>query len=449
VWVLNVGGYVGDSTKSEITYAERLGRPVRYLLDEFPDYTEPVDPLTAALTRVAELEAELTNFHGAIDELSIGVAAHAVEMFYTEKVGGPTTTCNPDQVRGVFKAIEKHAKTMGDFGRRAVEDHYKLPNLQARMKELEAERERLRSDGLEFVHDKNAAMGEADQLRERVAELEAQFAKLAFAAGHDTVPSHELAVSWIEQLKRSHDEMCEIVQEMDLINTEYPIASRAEYIKKLRERVAELEGEVEREPCPVCGEGTMRWGENPQRYTCDNCGAQFADAEAQFVKFASEDIAALEGREGKALAAAREFLELQDAANKPESNMLEPTCQHINAQRKLEILARTTPLARDVIRLVGENERLKEKLLRADGALVDILAVLLPGNLFETSLRDMAKTPSEIAEMVKAEIKRYRAALGELRRWAIADRPVAIATIDRILHECGIDPEALGKEELK
>ncbi len=31
VLVLNVGGYVGDSTRSEIEYAERIGRPVRYL----------------------------------------------------------------------------------------------------------------------------------------------------------------------------------------------------------------------------------------------------------------------------------------------------------------------------------------------------------------------------------------------------------------------------------
>lgn len=31
VLVLNVGGYIGDSTRSEIAYAERIGRPVRYL----------------------------------------------------------------------------------------------------------------------------------------------------------------------------------------------------------------------------------------------------------------------------------------------------------------------------------------------------------------------------------------------------------------------------------
>lgn len=36
VLVLNVGGYIGESTRSEIEYAEKLGRPIRYL--------EPVTP---------------------------------------------------------------------------------------------------------------------------------------------------------------------------------------------------------------------------------------------------------------------------------------------------------------------------------------------------------------------------------------------------------------------
>jgi hypothetical protein len=31
VLVLNVGGYVGDSTRREIAYAEGTGQPVRYL----------------------------------------------------------------------------------------------------------------------------------------------------------------------------------------------------------------------------------------------------------------------------------------------------------------------------------------------------------------------------------------------------------------------------------
>jgi hypothetical protein len=31
VIVLNVGGYIGESTRSEIEYAQRLGMPIRYL----------------------------------------------------------------------------------------------------------------------------------------------------------------------------------------------------------------------------------------------------------------------------------------------------------------------------------------------------------------------------------------------------------------------------------
>lgn len=31
VLVLNVGGYIGESTRSEIAYAERLGKPITYL----------------------------------------------------------------------------------------------------------------------------------------------------------------------------------------------------------------------------------------------------------------------------------------------------------------------------------------------------------------------------------------------------------------------------------
>ena len=31
VFVLNVGGYIGSSTRSEIEYAEKLGRPIGYL----------------------------------------------------------------------------------------------------------------------------------------------------------------------------------------------------------------------------------------------------------------------------------------------------------------------------------------------------------------------------------------------------------------------------------
>ena len=31
IYVINVGGYIGSSTRSEIEYAKRTGKPVRYL----------------------------------------------------------------------------------------------------------------------------------------------------------------------------------------------------------------------------------------------------------------------------------------------------------------------------------------------------------------------------------------------------------------------------------
>jgi len=31
IFVINVGGYVGNSTRSEIAYAEAIGKPVKYL----------------------------------------------------------------------------------------------------------------------------------------------------------------------------------------------------------------------------------------------------------------------------------------------------------------------------------------------------------------------------------------------------------------------------------
>lgn len=41
VWVLDVNGYIGESTRSEIEYAKKIGRPIRYLSQEFPNYVEP------------------------------------------------------------------------------------------------------------------------------------------------------------------------------------------------------------------------------------------------------------------------------------------------------------------------------------------------------------------------------------------------------------------------
>lgn len=36
IFVINKGGYIGDSTKSEIEYAEKAKKPIRYLCDPNP-----------------------------------------------------------------------------------------------------------------------------------------------------------------------------------------------------------------------------------------------------------------------------------------------------------------------------------------------------------------------------------------------------------------------------
>jgi hypothetical protein len=63
ILVLDVGGYIGSSTRGEIEYAEAHNKPVRYLSKEFPGYVEPVDMVEA------ELSHERRKVEAAIDVL--------------------------------------------------------------------------------------------------------------------------------------------------------------------------------------------------------------------------------------------------------------------------------------------------------------------------------------------------------------------------------------------
>jgi nucleoside 2-deoxyribosyltransferase len=91
VWVLDVNGYIGDSTRSEIDYAVAHGKPVRRLSVEFPEYVEPVDPMVAAIaakeTEIAEIKEELrfsqNNFEKANNfahELNVMLIAEEEEI---------------------------------------------------------------------------------------------------------------------------------------------------------------------------------------------------------------------------------------------------------------------------------------------------------------------------------------------------------------------------------
>ena len=43
IYVINVGGYIGESTKSEIEYAQSLGLSVYWLEDPELNYMEEID----------------------------------------------------------------------------------------------------------------------------------------------------------------------------------------------------------------------------------------------------------------------------------------------------------------------------------------------------------------------------------------------------------------------
>lgn len=52
IYIINVGGYIGDSTRSEIQYAEEHGKPVRYYEDARKD--EMLHQLAEARQHIAD-----------------------------------------------------------------------------------------------------------------------------------------------------------------------------------------------------------------------------------------------------------------------------------------------------------------------------------------------------------------------------------------------------------
>lgn len=59
VFVLDVDGYIGESTRSEIRYAEAHGKPVRYLSWEHPGYKEPIHSRQEVEWFAGEMEKRL------------------------------------------------------------------------------------------------------------------------------------------------------------------------------------------------------------------------------------------------------------------------------------------------------------------------------------------------------------------------------------------------------
>lgn len=89
VWVLDVGGYIGEPTLSEIGHAMRLGRPVRYLSGEFPGYVEPVDPLAVELAAVRARLAEVEREREAVERAEQICAPRTIAELTLGTVFGP------------------------------------------------------------------------------------------------------------------------------------------------------------------------------------------------------------------------------------------------------------------------------------------------------------------------------------------------------------------------
>jgi hypothetical protein len=70
VWVLNVGGYVGAGTVDEIKYAEQRRKPIRFLMDVFPLYKEPPDPVCIAQEDLNAANAEYIRLRGVLAEIA-------------------------------------------------------------------------------------------------------------------------------------------------------------------------------------------------------------------------------------------------------------------------------------------------------------------------------------------------------------------------------------------
>jgi hypothetical protein len=81
VFVLDVGGYIGESTRREIAYAEKVGRPVTYLSHEFPNYVEPCDLVAKERDEVAVLLGSLLNETAyALPHVPYNMSRQALEM---------------------------------------------------------------------------------------------------------------------------------------------------------------------------------------------------------------------------------------------------------------------------------------------------------------------------------------------------------------------------------
>ncbi len=115
IWVVDPGGYVGESTAREIAFAESLGRPVRYVSREHPEWLARaalVAPVQGSVTvkEIADLMARFGMRSAIHTSLSIAIAALVAKR--TTPVRGPVTLAGitallaaPEAWRGIVEEV--------------------------------------------------------------------------------------------------------------------------------------------------------------------------------------------------------------------------------------------------------------------------------------------------------------------------------------------------------
>ena len=103
--------------------------------------------LTAALTRLATLEAEQVAIWGALEELRWPDLPGIPYFVYEPESGGvQKREIPPNDVVGIFAAIRKHVGTMMPWAVRCVQDAQEVESLRTRLATLTVENESLQSD---------------------------------------------------------------------------------------------------------------------------------------------------------------------------------------------------------------------------------------------------------------------------------------------------------------
>ena len=112
VFVIDVEGYIGQSTRSEIDYAEAHGKPVKYLSKEEPDYVDNLAARHAAAKPTGWRVLIVHKAHYAISESWWVVMIITPDQLHEAQIAGPFASEEEAKdhpiVKGVIDAL--HAK---------------------------------------------------------------------------------------------------------------------------------------------------------------------------------------------------------------------------------------------------------------------------------------------------------------------------------------------------